>query len=1457
MVQKGLYVSGVGNKPVQVVAIGPYISPQFCKQTNKTVLVIDPEGYYAPGCNCSVYCATELKRFGHYLRMGQGPGPYTSCDDALVSQGHSSWLKTSHGLVMLPRQNLGKSMESVHMPFDWLAQVLNKEPVYALTKGQRRNHRQPFHQGAFDFSTFDSHSFARYREQQVAMAEQASADGTTVATLRSRQDACRVLAASATSAGSATSTAASATSATSASTAQLTRKQATTDAGKFLNELRDAAVQRKIVHWADDVPRHGTSEVDGEDLGEGIPDQALNQGAHRKGQEQFQGVYYATNHVSLEDEVANSIAHTHCDHMDAYPIHLDVRSSRTKEKSTVHDALTTVLISATDGLPSVERARLTLRRLGHVDQKKAATAHRRDLLAGAHFPRPLLEDPSSIVHNAAKFRETAHKPSTSVPTHRLGPLEMQHVDHVSGFGCSTVHKATSFYLFACHETRYLTAKLVTTRSNFPVTLDALANETYAIGREIKELRSDGGTEITSSEAALVRLEHGITASTTPPHDPAAGGFHEKAVGDVCRTARALLFAAPHIPHKLWGLAIMHAVLILNCLPYAGNRGDMSPFQAVFGHVPSVMALALHVWGCRVSCKLYKSERIGKKLHELTYDGYFVGRQASTILVYDPQDDMVKAIGRTKVVFHEYEWTAAELPDLTDSSTGADAFVDPVARVQRTVKRTRPEGQQASEALAKLDGMFENLVDISNNPIFTPTTSGVLDADLVHASARSRTESEPASNMLGTDKTTTSTASATGTPPPTSISTEATAMATDTAPSPHATAPSPPATAPMSAASATAPTLPNGWPEARPVGGSAKPTPRASLPRAAKTTKVMAIFSACIACVMQAAAWGPDMESLKYAPPPKNTLECLLAPDYVGWWAAMRSERNSWVKLGVYEEVLASERAPDSKTVPLSPVFKRKYCPKTGKHIKNKMRAVTMGQLLKKDVNFGQTFAPCASAETIKTFAAICAESGYTARSADVSTAYLQAQQDPNFKIYVHKPNYVKVAGWTRVELESMRAKLLAMPPKKRNKAWQTLMRSDSDKVWSLKTAVYGSPDAASRWSEHLCATLKNMGLTKSKVDSCVHWRHSDKCNEQGPLDNAGGKTHDKQGQSWLMVVHWVDDVCYVGTPDFVADFEKGLKDSGMEHTINDNMDAFVGLVFKQDHKNGTVEITVPSIIEQMEHRFAADLKDIKSQSTPHATGASFKKATPEEVEAAKHKGFQSLMGILVFCTHWCHVECSCVVSMLAAHMSAWNKDHYSAALRVARFLIDNKHKGLIFSRGRDAFGANTIYSYSDADLATDESRKSRSGILIMMNGAALVAKSKLQTTVQLSTACAELLASCATCNQVQGFRHLMREAQWAQTAPTIHYCDNTAALSIVINEGSMAAMTKHLDMRRCKLKEYATDETIHMQYVRSNRCLADILTKCLPRPAFETQWNIICGYTTAAQPMRHLAHQWR
>ena len=68
----------------------------------------------------------------------------------------------------------------------------------------------------------------------------------------------------------------------------------------------------------------------------------------------------------------------------------------------------------------------------------------------------------------------------------------------------------------------------------------------------------------------------------------------------------------------------------------------------------------------------------------------------------------------------------------------------------------------------------------------------------------------------------------------------------------------------------------------------------------------------------------------------------------------------------------------------------------------------------------------------------------------------------------------------------------------------------------------------------------------------------------------------------------------------------------------------MGLVFKQDHKNGTVEITVPSIIEQMEHRFASDLKDVKPQSTPHATGASFKTATAEEDEDA-HQALEALM----------------------------------------------------------------------------------------------------------------------------------------------------------------------------------------------------------------------------------------
>ena len=64
------------------------------------------------------------------------------------------------------------------------------------------------------------------------------------------------------------------------------------------------------------------------------------------------------------------------------------------------------------------------------------------------------------------------------------------------------------------------------------------------------------------------------------------------------------------------------------------------------------------------------------------------------------------------------------------------------------------------------------------------------------------------------------------------------------------------------------------------------------------------------------------------------------------------------------------------------------------------------------------------------------------------------------------------------------------------------------------------------------------------------------------------------------------------------------------------------------------------------------------------------------------------------------------------------------------------------------------------------------------------------------------------------------------------YEDNQSAISIAQN-AQFHGRTKHIDMRHHFVREKVNDGTIELKYCRSDRMLADMLTKGLPGAAFE------------------------
>ena len=157
------------------------------------------------------------------------------------------------------------------------------------------------------------------------------------------------------------------------------------------------------------------------------------------------------------------------------------------------------------------------------------------------------------------------------------------------------------------------------------------------------------------------------------------------------------------------------------------------------------------------------------------------------------------------------------------------------------------------------------------------------------------------------------------------------------------------------------------------------------------------------------------------------------------------------------------------------------------------------------------------------------------------------------------------------------------------------------------------------------------------------------------------------------------------------------------------------------------------------------------------------------------------------------------------------------------------------------YGNNVLYGFADADLGSDESRRSRAGTIAMFNGAAISAKSRLKL-VQVDTASAEITAANTSAMEIKGIRNILQEIGLCQTKPTVIFEDNQACITIANNAGSLQSRTKHLDLKVYKIRELIQQGDVVLQYCITQRQVADILTKLLPPTQFRVLSDRLCGY---------------
>ena len=522
-------------------------------------------------------------------------------------------------------------------------------------------------------------------------------------------------------------------------------------------------------------------------------------------------------------------------------------------------------------------------------------------------------------------------------------------------------------------------------------------------------------------------------------------------------------------------------------------------------------------------------------------------------------------------------------------------------------------------------------------------------------------------------------------------------------------------------------------------------------------------------------------------------QALLSEDAAEWEAALIKELENLEEIGTWEKVPKDKVPPTATILKSIWALKKKRLP-SGKLLKYKARLCVRGDLQIKGENFWETYSPVVSWPLIRMMFILTAMFGLQSRHVDFTNAFAQS--------FLEEELYMELPDGFDAE---------------RNTHCLKLIRS-----------LYGLRQSAMNWFQTIALTLQNHGLEQSKIDPCLFF----------------GKG--------LIVVLYVDDVIiFHKDKKPIDELIKALAD---EFPLTDEGDvtAYLGVeVTRRD--DGSMHLRQPSSIQKL-----LDLIGLDDTSNPSDTPAVVNPAPGKDGSPPSHKwSYPSAVGILLWLAFNTRPDIAFATSQAARYMSSPKQPHYNLVVRIARYLLGTKDKGMIIKPNLDD---PSFKIYVDASFAGDfcrdnpevetnpETVRSRSGHVLCYADVPLLWISKLQSEVALSTTEAEFIALSNSLRDIIPISTLLNEISAALklTIPQPEvlctvFEDNNGAIAIATTP-KMRPRTKHLAIKYLHFLEHVQKGTIAIKHIATDIQLADQLTHPLAATKFRQLRKLLMGW---------------
>ena len=370
----------------------------------------------------------------------------------------------------------------------------------------------------------------------------------------------------------------------------------------------------------------------------------------------------------------------------------------------------------------------------------------------------------------------------------------------------------------------------------------------------------------------------------------------------------------------------------------------------------------------------------------------------------------------------------------------------------------------------------------------------------------------------------------------------------------------------------------------------------------------------------------------------------------------------------------------------------------------------------------------------------------------------------------------------------------------------------SDWVMRLMKSIYGMKQASRIWNQTFHSTVAQWGFERMECEWCVYRR-------QSPTSTI------------IFAVHVNDIISIASTPAENERFKEFLKSKWDISSLRPIKYA-LGITVSRDRARRTVTLSQTAKIDQLVDQFHQ--QDAHPVDTPMVTGLQLRrpdKSAPASLEItdwAERTPYRSLVGSLLYLSIATHPDIAYAVGRLSSFLDCYQPDHWSAAIRVVRYLKGTRSLGLTLG------GPTTsLLGYSDSDYANclDTSR-SIGGYCFSLGSGMISWSSHKQATVADSSCYTEYMALHDAAHEAVFLCQLLHGIHLLPSSATRVFCDNNAATRLT-GDHVWHANTKHIRVKYHYTREQVLAGDLLVTRVRSCDNTADIFTKPLSRHDFQ------------------------